>query len=477
MKDTTYNDSIERFLDLILNQGGATIGPDAIASAKIFMLDTVGVICAGAQAPGLDKLLAAAGLWGKAERPELGATVWNTGQVMPPPVAVLANAYQCHALEFDCVYEEGVVIPAAPIFSALMFKAEQLSNQGHPPGGEALLKAFVVAVEVSCSLGLAANGSMFFFRPGTAGTFGALAAMACLAPLSREQLRYAFGIAYAQMGGTMQAHEEGSMMLAMQMGFAARNAVQAYDMAAAGVSSAVQVLDGRFGYFNNFEHGNKLPEAIAQLGAPWKVTRLSHKPFPSGRVTHGTIRALRELRNELALAPEQAYDAIKAITLELPALGMQLVGRPMRPSPAPNYARLCVPFVAATELLYGSVDPTSFYPDRLADPAIEALAQKVNAVEAAHPNPNAFYPQKLIFELQDGRVFERPIPYAWGHPDMPLNRTDREEKFMQCYRLGRGNAQATHSEEKISNMIHWFDNIESHTDCQELLKFLAVSNS
>ena len=471
LKNHPYTDSVECFLDLILNSSYDEIDSEAITAGKIFMLDTVGVICAGNEAPGLDKLLRATRHWGKADSPESGATVWNRGHVLPPPSTALVNAYQCHALEFDCVYEPGVVIPAAPIFSALMLKAEQLSAEGNPPSGKALLRAFIVAVEVSCSLGLAAKGSMFFFRPGTAGTFGALAAMACLAPLSREQLRYAFGIAYAQIGGSMQAHEEGSMMLAMQMGFAARNAVYAYDMASMDVTSPVHVFEGRFGYFNIFEHGSKLPEAIEQIGNPWKITQLSHKPFPSGRVTHGTVRALRELRHELGLTPDQVQHTIKGIRLELPALGMQLVGRPMKPNPAPNYARLCVPFVAATELLYGSVDPTSFTPERLTDPNLEAFAQKVQAVEVPHPDPNAFYPQKLILELTDGRMIERPIPYAWGHPKMPLGQTDREEKFEQCYRLGRANDES--SDTKIKNMIHWINTIQDQTDCSELLVFLA----
>lgn len=471
MKNTPYTDSVENFLDLILNCQYDEIEPDAIAAGKIFILDTVGVICTGTQAPGLDQLHRAAGYWGTPDRPQNSTVVWNSGHALPPPSAVLVNAYQCHALEFDCIYEPGVVIPAPPIFSALMLKAEQLSAQGQPPSGKDLLKAFIVATEVSCSIGLAAKGRMFFFRPATAGTFGALAAMACLAPLSREQLRYAFGIAYAQMGGSMQAHEEGSTMLAMQMGFAARNAVYAYDMAAAGITSPVQVLEGRFGYFNNFEHGNKLPEVIAQIGKPWKVTQLSHKPFPSGRVTHGTIRTLRELRLELELTPDQAQHAIKRITLELPALGMQLVGRPMKTNPTPNYARLCVPFVAATELLYGSVDPTSFVPERLADPNIEALAQKVQAVEVPYPDPNAFYPQKLIMEMTDGRIFERQIPYAWGHPQLPLNRDDREQKFEQCYRLGRTNDKT--STAKIKHMIRWIDTLEQQTDPSDLLEFLA----
>ena len=59
------------------------------------------------------------------------------------------------------------------------------------------------------------------------------------------------------MCGTMQAHEEGSMMLAMQMGFAARNAVQAYDLAELGITAPVNILDGRFGFFRNLPINGK----------------------------------------------------------------------------------------------------------------------------------------------------------------------------------------------------------------------------
>ena len=254
-------------------------------------------------------MLAAARHWGDAgDEP---VTVWNTGRRTSAPVAALLNGYQCHALEYDCVYEPGVILPTPPIFAALMAQAERLATIGRPPSGKALLHAFIVAVEVSCTLAAAARSGMFFFRPSTTGTFSALAALACLRPLTREQLRFAFGIDYSQMCGPMQAHEEGSMMLAMQMGFAARNAIQAYDMAEVGITAPVQVLDGRFGFFNNFEHEGAIDEALAGLAGPWKVTRLSHKPFPSGRVTHGTIHALRELQAEL-FASNDAKEGLTA---------------------------------------------------------------------------------------------------------------------------------------------------------------------
>lgn len=472
-----YSDSIEHFLDLIENTRYDDLPENAVNAAKVFFLDTVGVACAGQLAPKMEAMLLAAtqwdGLGNGSDSATQGITVWNTGKRTSAPVAALLNGYQCHALEYDCVYEPGVVLPTPPIFSALMLQAERLAQAGHAPSGKDLLKAFVVALEVSCTLGLASKSAMFFFRPSTTGVFSALAAMACLSPLPREQLRYAFGIAYSQMCGTMQAHEEGSMMLAMQMGFAARNAVQAYHLAALGITAPVNILDGRFGFFRNFETDNILPEALAQIGKPWKVTQLSHKPFPSGRVTHGSLYTLRLLQAELGLKRETVAQDIERITVQLPPLGMRLVGRPIISNPPPNVARLCVPYVAACELLFGSVDPSSFLPEKLSNPEIENLAKKVETIEVPHSNPNAFYPQHLTLQLTDDRVFERPIPYAWGHPLLPLSAQAREDKFRLCWYLTRGSDSGSKS--SLEHVISWLGDMEHVEDCDYLLKFLATT--
>jgi 2-methylcitrate dehydratase PrpD len=462
-------DSIERFLDLILDTRFEDLPPDAVEAANVFFLDTAGVACAGRLAPKMTALLAAARRWGgEGEAP---VAVWNTGFRTSAPVAALVNGYQCHALEYDCVFERGVILPTPPIFAALMAQAERMSAAGEPPSGKALLTAFIVAIEVSCTLAAAARSGMFFFRPSTTGLFSALAAIACLRPLPREQLRHAFGIGYSQVCGPMQAHEEGSMMLAMQMGFAARNAVQAYDMAELDITGPAQVLDGRFGFFHNFEHESAIGEALQEMAAPWKVTRLSHKPFPSGRVTHGTIHALRELQRELDLPAASVQDAVQSIVVRMPPLGTRLVGRPMIHRPPPNYARLCVPFVAATQLLHGSVDPGSFLPARLADPAIEQLACKVQVTEKPHPDPNAFYPQELDLVLSDGREIHRDIPFAWGHPELPLTAQEREDKFRLCWRLTRGTT--AQSEARMEEAIDWLRRPALRPDCRFLLALLA----
>lgn len=469
MTATVFHDPIERVLDLIEQTRYEDLPASAVEAASVFFLDTVGVACAGKLAPKLDALVAAAARWGAPG--EQGASLWNTGVRAPAPVAAMVNGYQCHALEYDCVYEPGVILPTPPIFAALMAKVDELDACGRAPDGPALIRAFVVALEVSCTLAGAARNAMFFFRPATTGVFSALAALACLDPLPRDQLRHAFGIGYSQMCGPMQAHEEGSMMLAMQMGFAARNAVLAHDMARAGMTAPVELLGGRFGFFTNFEHDHDLPSALDAMGAPWKVTQLSHKPFPSGRVTHGVIHTMRRLRHELGLDARNALDRIAGIQVTLPPLGMRLVGRPMVHHPAPNYARLCIPFVAAAEVVLGGVDPTTFRPEGLCDPAVEALALRVRTGEQPHPNPNAFYPQTLVLELADGECIRCEIPHAWGHPLLPLSAQEREDKFRLCWHLTR--ARDAQQEQRMEAMLDWLRRLPEARDAAPLVALLA----
>ena len=132
---------------------------------------------------------------------------------------------------------------------------------------------------------------MRFFRPANAGGLGATVGLAMLAGLGAEQLRDAIGIYYGQCAGTMQAHEEGSPQLAMQMGFAARRAVTAVELASRGMPGPRAPISGRFGYFALFD-GRADTDPYDVLGRDWPVLEVSQKPFPSGRATHGGIDAI-----------------------------------------------------------------------------------------------------------------------------------------------------------------------------------------
>src|SRR5262249_39648369 len=156
--------------------------------------------------------------------------------------------YQVHCQEFDCVHEGAVVHPMAAILPSLVGWAERAGGVT----GETLLRAVVAGVDVATTLGLCSRAPMRFFRPANSGGFGAVAGLALLAGLSEMQTRDALGAYYGQCSGTMQAHVEASPQLALQMGFAARNALTAVELARRGMPGPRAPISGPFGYFALF---------------------------------------------------------------------------------------------------------------------------------------------------------------------------------------------------------------------------------
>src|SRR5204863_3085970 len=169
--------------------------------------------------------------------------------------------------------------------------------------GERLIRAVVAGVDVAVTLGLCSRAPMRFFRPANCGGFGAIAALALLAGLDEAQTRDALGIYYGQCAGTMQAHIEASPQLAMQMGFAARAAVTAVQLARRGMPGPRAPISGPFGYFALFD-GAADPAPFDELGQGWRGCELSHKPWPTGRATHGGLDGLQRLIAEHAITAE-----------------------------------------------------------------------------------------------------------------------------------------------------------------------------
>ncbi|MGG5809276.1 MmgE/PrpD family protein [Falsiroseomonas sp. CW058] len=402
----------------------AALGPAAVAKAKTFLLDTLGVGLAGSSGANVAAVLDLAQSWGPGDE----ATAWISGRRMSAGSAAIVNAYLIHCLEFDCVHEGAVVHPMATLLSALMAWSERESARGRPVDGRRFLAAMAVGVDVAANLGMATDAPLRFFRPATAGGFGATAGIANLAGLDAATIRSAFGHMYAQTCGTMQAHLEGSPALGMQIAFNARGAIAAVDLAMAGMQGPVDVFHGRYGYYVLIEDGQFHPGRVAErLGRRWEIEQLSHKPFPSGRLTHGLVHALREVTRTGTAAEE-----IEEVVCHVPPLVRRLVGRPDVPDPASNYAKLCLSFVGGVFLVHGQCDVPHFRGEALRDPRVHAHAARIRHEPDGNANENALDPQRFTIRLRSGAVREVMVPHAYGHPEAPLTPAENEEKFLRC---------------------------------------------
>ena len=431
----------------------------AVESAKTFLLDTLGCGVAGGTGPRVDALIGTVAGWGEGAQ----ATIWGDGRRVPAPQAALANGYQIHALEWDCVHEPAVVHPMATLIPALMAHAERRSAAGRPVSGRDFLLALSLGVEIAAMIGAASKSVMKFFRPATCGGFGVVAGLGSMERLDVSTLMHAFGIQYGQTSGTMQAHVEGSLLLGLQVGFNGRAGLSSIDLAMAGLTGPQQVLTGMYGYFKLFESEHDIAGWWPKLGREWQITRLSHKPFPSGRLTHAAVDAIQQARAELGF---DAQD-VASISASVPPLTHRLVGRPDIADPAPNYARLCIPYVCAITLLDGTCGPEAFAAARLSDPRVHEIAARVTVSLDDNPDVNALWPQRFVITLRDGRRWERRIDTPIGHPDNPLGRERHLAKFRKCWAIG--GMPVARGEELIARV----DALEQSPDAAELAGLLA----
>ncbi len=409
----------------------ADLPPDVAARVKTFLLDTLGVGIAGSSGAQVAELIEVARGWGDA--PE--ASVLATGERMSAQSAAVVNAYQIHCLEYDCVHERAVLHPMATILAAVMAWAEREAGRGRPVSGADLIAALAVGIDVSTMLGIATDAGLRFFRPALAGGFGAAAAIANLARMDVAGVKDALGAQYAQASGTLQPHVEGSPMLGMQVGFNARAAIVSIDLAQAGFRGPHDILTGQYGYFRLFEQDDHDIEAfLPSLGRDWQALRLSHKPYPSGRLTHGAIDGLGRLMSEHGFGP----DDIAAIRMEVPPLVHRLVGRPVIEVPEANYAKLCLRFVAGMFLARGSVDVPDFRgAASLNDPAAHRYAALVDVVLDGNPDQNALTPQSIAVTLNGGARHEITLAEVYGHPDVALTEAENVAKFRRCAGFAR----------------------------------------
>lgn len=390
---------------------------EAVAAAKQAIEDSFACAIIGSRADGAEELRRA-----QNASPQSGtACVWGRAMRAHPLVAAMQNGHQLHALEYASVHERATVHAMSAILPAVMASADR---DGGIDGKE-LITAVAVGLDIAALLGMAAKQGSRFFRPSVCGGLGAAAALASVAASDETEAVALLSLAYSQLCGTMQAHAEASVALGLQIGFAARNALAAFDLARAGLTGPRDVFDGPYGYFTLFEPGGDARPLLDRLGKEWAIAETSYKPFPCGRVSHGAIDALMRLRARRGFS---AAD-VKKITLRVPPYAHRLGGRPLKADMNGPYARLCIRYLIACLLVHGEIGLGSYAKEALESPAIHAFAERVELCVDEAADINALSPQHLTLHLTEESVIEEPIPVLLGHPNNPMSRAEHAAKL------------------------------------------------
>jgi 2-methylcitrate dehydratase PrpD len=344
------------------------------------------------------------------------ATVLGRSERLDIMHAALVNGISSHTFDFDDTHLKTVIHPSGPVASAILALAER-----QPVTGAAFLHAFVLGVEVECRIGNSVYPEHYdvgWHITGTAGVFGAAAAAGRLLGLSEQQMVWALGIAATQSSGVREMF--GTMCKPFHPGNAARNGLLAALLAQRGFTSSDQGIEAKRGFANVLSTRFEPEEITDRLGETWELSLNTYKPFACGIVIHPIIDACIQLRAQHGFAIED----VEAVEARVHPLVLELTGK--KTPQLGLEGKFSVYHSAAVALIHGAAGEAVYSDDRVRDPQVVALRDRVRAeVDRALHEDQA----RVTIRLKGGRSVETFVEHAIGSVDRPMSDADLEAKF------------------------------------------------
>ena len=254
--------------------------------------------------------------------------------------AALANGIYAHWCEWDDVHDEAGIHGSAVIFPALLAATEQAGADGRTEASGTVGVAVVAAYDVAARIGAALNAKSAhgWMTTGAAATIGAAGGAARLLGLDAAGILSAMGIAAAGGGLSRQPLADRANGKNALCGMAAKNAIDAARMAAAGVVGAPNFFSGHFG-INALHAGGQATLTAGDLGRHFSILQAGVKAYPACRSTHPSIDLMLDL-----LAERPGIGAmVDSVAFTVPDLPFALCGPPFAPGENPRVSASASP--------------------------------------------------------------------------------------------------------------------------------------
>ena len=436
---------------------------DVIVATKKEILDLLGVALGGSSQPGAKQVFELVKAWGGREE----SSIIGSEQKVPAPSAALANAAMAHALDFDDVHEAAVMHPGIAAIPTVMATAEAEMNLS----GREFIASTALGVDMMCRLALATTPGKSPIDTGwhltsLFGFLGAAATAARMMKLSEEQTVNAIGIGYHQCAGNGQCVKDGALTKRLGPGFAVRGGITAAQMAKLGISGAKNSLEGEWGLYSLYMHGDYSPEILrADLGERFEGINVAIKPYPCCRGVHPAIDA------SLALAVEKNIMAedIEGIILSVTDAHRSLLCEPAGIKRAPRNpvdAQFSIPWGVATAISKRNVGLEDYSEEAIGKRDILEIALKTRVeVDNTLIRQNGVDPTRVKIVMKGGGVFTKQVENPLGSLERPMSFEDCANKFENCTKgLDQGKIQ------KIIEMVGQLEDVE---DVREIVHLFA----
>jgi 2-methylcitrate dehydratase PrpD len=356
--------------------------------------------------------------------PAGGASLWGTGEKVSAEIAALANATMAFHLELDDVHRTSHTHPGISVIPAALALCEEKKIDPRD-----FLTAVVVGYDVVTRVGMAVSPSIYldrvFLAPGTLAPLGAAAAVASLQRLGeRETARLLGAAAFLSPLALFEAFAQGAPVKNTAMGWGNLIGIWSAKFCAAGLFGPATAIEGPFGYARATADAFDLRRIEDPANVNRGILNTGIKPYSCCRQHHSAVDAILELRERQGLRAEQ----VKGILVRTFAVASR--GKHRRPETVAS-ATYSAPFSVASALLTGSCWREQYTEEKIKDPSVLALAEKVEVVK--DDGLDALYDEKwpAIVEVQttDGRLLTARRDLMKGEPEDPVSDPELKRKF------------------------------------------------
>ncbi|MBI4190412.1 MAG: MmgE/PrpD family protein [Betaproteobacteria bacterium] len=390
-----------------------------------------------------------------------GSTVLGTRHQSAPELAAFANGVMARYLDFNDTTIKGghPSDNIMPVLSAAEYAGADLKTA---------IVGIVIAYELQDHFGAVSrairmNGWDNAIYVGLASALGAAKVMG----LNKEQMANALSLAVIPNAAMNQTRVgQLSMWKGCSAPNAARNGIFATMMARWGMTGPLEPFDGPRGFKKQLGASFELP-AFGGNGEPFAIETDKLKCFPSDYEAQCSITPALELHKAL----EGKLAEIEKIEIETydNAVYVAADTRDKWNPTSRETADHSIPYVVAVALTRGTFWLDDFAEERIRDPNIHALMQKIEVRTTEECNmqwPEA-YPFRITVTTRSGQQYVREIRYAKGHPKNPMSDQEIEAKFRRLAEPVMGQTRANNA---LSQLWH----LEDMKNVQEILALFVL---
>jgi len=395
---------------------------EVIANAKRCILDSLGCGLFSSPKPWTQSVARVVQSLGQAK----SASAWGMQLRADPLGAAFINGTAAQGFELDDCHDQSMSHYGAGVVPAVLASAEGFGKFD----GKQLILATVVGYELGTRIGNTVSPSAFHrgFHPcGLTSTFAAAAAISKLLELDLDEFVSALGLAGSQAAGLM-ASQFGAMAKRFHSGKAAQNGIIAALCAREGLTGVRDVLEAPYGGFcSTYSETYDLSWATNGLGTDFEMLKNGFKRYSSLASSQTSIDALRNIHAKHGIKGED----VEKVLIRTTKMVHVHCGWPYVPKETIT-AQMNLPYTAAVTLLEGNAFVDQYTDEKLRDPKILDLANRIEVVvdpELDALGPHEMRAVRVAVTMKNGEVFEEEVIYRSGHWKNPLSDDILKAKF------------------------------------------------